>query len=186
MATYIALLRGINVGGNNKIKMAELRHTLTALGLSRVQTYIQSGNVLFDAEEPEETLQSRIEQAIKADFGIELKVVLRKAEELRQVAANCPFSAAEVQEAAASCRGECLHVAFLTGIPAQEGIDKVDSYKSASDDYRIIGREVYLLFRSSILDSKLANNLHKLGVSATVRNWKTLSKLVSMADEMEA
>jgi uncharacterized protein (DUF1697 family) len=185
MAIYIALLRGINVGGKNRINMAELKHTFEAMGLSRVQTYIQSGNVLFESEAEEEALGKQIEHEIEVAFGFSVTVVLRKDEELKRIAANCPFSEEEVSEAEESSEGESLYVSFLLEEPSQEGIQRLSAFKSESDEYRIQGREVFLLFRHSIRNSKLANNLQKLDVPATVRNWKTVNKLVALASAME-
>jgi len=185
MPIYIALLRGINVGGKNIIKMAELKRTFEAMGMSRVQTYIQSGNVLFEAEEEEEPLRKRIEHELEAAFGFPATVVLRTAEEFKMVAANCPFAEEEVSKAEASSEGESQYVAFLLEEPSSEGIERLRAFKNESDEYQVQGREVFLLFRHSIRNSKLANNLHKLGVPSTVRNWKTTNKLVALARKME-
>ncbi len=185
MTIYIALLRGINVGGKNIIKMAELKHTFEAMGMSRIQTYIQSGNVLFESNEEEEPLRKRIEHELEAAFGFSATVVLRTAEEFKMVVANCPFSEEEVSEADASSEGESLYVSFLLEEPSREGIERLRAFKNEGDEYRAEGREVFLLFRHSIRKSKLANNLHKLGVSSTVRNWKTINKLVALAQTME-
>lgn len=92
MKTYIALLRGINVGGNKMIKMAELKRILEEMGLGRVQTYIQSGNVLFESEEEEGPLQTNIEEEIKKVFGFPVAVLLRTYAELKSLIAHCPFS----------------------------------------------------------------------------------------------
>lgn len=185
MTIYIALLRGINVGGKNKIKMAELKTALENIGLKQVQTYIQSGNVLFVSEKDESTLRKEIEQMIEVVFGITLIVVLRTAAEMRRIVEHCPFPEELLAEAAATCAGESLHVAMLPEPPALSGIDKLEAVNYGDDLYSIAGRDVYLLFRGSIRDSKLAVNLHKLGVPATVRNWKTMNKLVELIEGME-
>ncbi|WP_410771258.1 DUF1697 domain-containing protein [Fontibacillus sp. BL9] len=184
MTIYIALLRGINVGGKNKIKMAELRTALENIGLTRVQTYIQSGNILFESEKDEPTLRKEIEQMIESVFGISLMVILRTDREMKMITRQCPFSEELLAEAAATCVGESLHVAMLPGAPEPAGIEKLESVNYGDDLYVIAGRDVYLLFRGSIRDSKLAVNLHKLGVQATVRNWNTMNKLVELADGM--
>lgn len=185
MTIYIALLRGINVGGKNIIKMAELKHMFEAMGMGQVQTYIQCGNVLFESEEAEGTLRKRIEREIELAFGFSIAVMLRTAEELKRIAANCPFSEEEICEAEASAEGESLYVSFLLEEPTQEGIDRLSAFESESDKYRIEGREIFLLFRQSIRKSKLANNLQKLNVPATVRNWKTINKLVDLVSAKE-
>lgn len=181
MIVYIALLRGINVGGKNIIKMADLRQVFESIGLSEVKTYIQSGNVLFKSNETEEALCNKIEHEIEAVFGTLVKVILRTAAELEQIILNCPFSKDEVTEAETVSEAESLYVTLLTHSPLKEKIDSIDVYRSESDKYHIVGRDVYLLFHHSIRNSKLANNLYKLNVPATVRNWKTLSKLAALA-----
>lgn len=185
MTIYIALVRGINVGGHNLIKMAELKRMFETMGLSRVQTYIQSGNVLFESEEGAEPLRRRIEHEIEAVFGFSVTVVLRTAAELERITGNCPFSEEAVSEAEASSEGESLYVSLLLETPTQEGIERLSAFRSESDEYRIEGREIYLLFRHSVRNSKLANNLQKLGVPATMRNWKTINKLAALAKAMK-
>jgi uncharacterized protein (DUF1697 family) len=184
MAIYIALLRGINVGGKNIIKMAELRKTLEQLGLLRVQTYIQSGNVLFESDEDEESLRKQLENEIENVFHISLAVILRTVEELNFIAANCPYTAGEIAEAESMSDAESLYVAFLPKEPSKESLARLEVLQTENDQLRTKGREIYLLYRHSILKSKLANNLPKLDVPATVRNWKTVSKLVTLANAM--
>ncbi|MBB6218329.1 uncharacterized protein (DUF1697 family) [Anaerosolibacter carboniphilus] len=181
MNIYIAFLRGINVGGRNVIKMADLKQTFEAIGLGRVQTYIQSGNVLFESNEDEESLTLKIEQKIVEDYGLSITVVLRTAEELERIVQNCPFSKEQVLEAESLSQVESLYVSLMAQIPSKEKVEQLSVYESQEDMYKIKGRDIYLLFRHSIRNSKLANNLQKLDVPATVRNWKTLSKLSMLA-----
>ena len=185
MTIYIALLRGINVGGKNIIKMVELKQVFEAIGLCEVKTYIQSGNVLFKSNEAEETLRKKIEQAIEVNFRLPVTVVMRTAAELEQIIWNCPFSKEEVAEAESSSYAVCQYVALLTHAPLQEMIENLNAYQNESEQYQIIGREVFLLFHHSIRNSKLANNLYKLGVSAAVRNWKTINKLTALDKTIE-
>lgn len=182
MTIYIALLRGINVGGKNKIKMAELKKMLEGLGLIRVQTYIQSGNVLFESEEMVDELQIRLEEEIEATFGFSVRVILRTSDELNRIVANNPFSDEEVAAAEALSNKECLYVAMLQDEPTPEGRERLGAYQNDHDKFCIEGKEVYLLFDHGAGNSKLANSLHKLGVPATVRNWKTMNKLISLVD----
>ncbi|ATW23569.1 DUF1697 domain-containing protein [Candidatus Formimonas warabiya] len=184
MTIYIALLRGINVGGKNKVKMPDLKRIFEAMGFSRVETYIQSGNVLFESNEKEDTLGKKIEDEIKKNFGFSVAVVLRTAAELEWMIRACPFSEEEIREAESSnSEGESLYVSLLTQAPTQEKIEYLDTFKSESDEYRIINRDMYLLFRHSIRNSKLANHLQKLDVPATVRNWKTINKLYTFVKD---
>ncbi|SEQ48377.1 Uncharacterized conserved protein, DUF1697 family [Virgibacillus subterraneus] len=180
---YIALLRGINVGGKNKIKMGELRDVLETMGLNRVQTYIQSGNILFESNEKEEPLQKQIEKKIEEGFGYSINVILRTPTELERIIGNCPFSEKAISEAEASAVGESLYVALLSKPPSQEGIKRLSNYKNEKVIYLIEGREIYLLFHHSIKNSNLARSLQKLGVPVTIRNWKTLNKLDAMVNE---
>lgn len=185
MSIYVALLRGINVGGKNKIKMADLKSMFEAIGMCKVKTYIQSGNVLFESDEEEEPLRLKLEKEIEVTFGFAINVILRTAEELKKVAENCPFSKDEIAEAEATAGGESLYVAFLHQKPSREGIARIEAYKSIYEEYKLVDRDMFLLFPQSILKSKLANNLQKLDVSVTVRNWKTVNKLVYLVNEME-
>jgi uncharacterized protein (DUF1697 family) len=179
MTIYVALLRGINVGGNKLIKMAELRELFELIGLHNVKTYIQSGNVLFktDKESPKQ-LRQRIEQEIHFRFGFPVTVVLRTANKFEQIIKECPYSVDTLLD------GESLHVALLSEKPSQEKLDLLLSLKSDKDECHIEDKEIYLYLRQSIRHSKLAIQLQKLGVPATVRNWKTMNKLVSMVNEM--
>lgn len=178
MTIYIALLRGINVGGHNIIKMADLRQLLEKIGLQKVKTYIQSGNVLFEAEQDTTLLTQQLEEEIKNTFGFPVSVILRTAEELEQIIKDCPYSVDSLNE------GESVQLAFLADEPSQEKIDYLQGFKSELDECQIVGKEVYLFFRQSIRDSKLATQLTKLGVPATVRNWKTVLKIAAMAKEL--
>jgi uncharacterized protein (DUF1697 family) len=175
MSIYIALLRGINVGGHNKIKMAELKSLLEEMGLAKVNTYIQSGNVLFESGDDSALLRRSLEERIEERFGFKVPVVLRTSEEWESVISDCPYSPDGLQE------GESINVAFLGDEPSQEGTERLSSYQNEMDHFQIIGKNVYLFFRHSIRDSKLAANLPKLGVPATVRNWNTVLKLGDLA-----
>jgi uncharacterized protein (DUF1697 family) len=178
MTIYIALIRGINVGGKNKVPMAVLKRALEAISLGKVQTYIQSGNVLFESADEAESLRQRIEGEIHKVFGIAATVVLRTAEQLKRIIANCPYSASSLLE------GESIQVSVLTEAPSQKAMDVLSANGTDIDEYLIHGEEIYFLFRQSVLDSKLAKNLQRLGGSVTSRNWKTLVKLDTLVQEM--
>ncbi|HEX3032504.1 MAG TPA: DUF1697 domain-containing protein [Bacillota bacterium] len=177
MAVYVAFLRGINVGSKHRVNMAELTVRCEALGLSRVQTYIQSGNVVFEAEQGEAELRSLLETGLEAHFGFPIPVVLRTAAELDAILKGCPFSEAAVRAAEAASGVESLYLFLLQEAPAPEGVTSLQPFRNPTDGCSIRGREVYLLFHNSIRNSKLAANLHRLGGSGTIRNWKTMSKL---------
>lgn len=177
---YIALLRGINVSGHNLIKMADLRQMFTDMGFRSVQTYIQSGNVLFESEDEAEPLRRQIEDQISTVFGMSVPVVLRTAAELRQIIDDCPFSAAERE-------GGGLYVSLLAQAPSQDGLDRLPAPQSGPDQFRVLGREVYILCGQSYHKSKLTNQFfeQKLRVATTSRNWQTMGRLSDMAAELK-
>lgn len=180
MGTYIALLRGINVSGHRLIKMADLKRMCEEMGLAQVQTYIQSGNVLFTAGEEREALRRRIEQQIAAVFGFDVPVALRTPAELESVIARCPFAPAQLQA------GESLYVSFLTEPAAPEGIGRLLATAAEPDQLGLVGEEVYLLYRQPSHKSKLTNSLleKRLGVPATSRNWQTTCKLAALGKQL--
>lgn len=181
MTTYIALLRGINVGGHNMIKMADLKAMCQAMGLGSVQTYIQSGNLVFQSDEAEEPLRQRIEQEIERVFGLAVPVALRTAAQWQEILARCPFPAEHLAP------GESLLVSLLAAAPAPEGVERLGASSSEPDEFRLMGREIYLLCRQPIHKSKLTNQFfeRKLGVPSTARNWQTMTRLAEMAEENE-
>lgn len=184
MTIYIALLRGINVGGKNIIKMSELKKVFEKIGLYNVKTYIQSGNVLFKSNEDEESLRKKIEHEIEVAFGLSVPVVLRTSAELENIILNCPYSKEEVLEAEYLSKANSLHVAFLTHAPSKENMERLNSYRSENEEFKMVGRDIFLLFRNSIRNSKLVTNLQKLDAPATVRNWNTTNKLANLSKEI--
>ncbi|MDP4551563.1 DUF1697 domain-containing protein [Alkalihalobacillus macyae] len=180
MTNYIGFLRGINVGGRNKIKMADLRAMLEEMNLSNVKTYIQSGNLLFDSDQPEDSLCDRIEKQIKATFDLTVPVVLRTAKEVENIRESCPFSKEQLSKAEASSTGESLYVALLSEFPSQEAITTLSSCTFEKEDFHVHGRNVYLLFYDSIRNAKITTKLNKVDSKATIRNWKTINKLLDL------
>ncbi|KEO81838.1 DUF1697 domain-containing protein [Tumebacillus flagellatus] len=179
MTIYAALLRGINVGGNNKIKMADLRKLLEETGLRRVQTYIQSGNVVFEADESTpESLERQIEEGIRQAFGMSISVLVRTGEEFKRIVEESPFQAETLGE------GDSIHINLLTVAPAQEVLEKLPDLPLGDDEYRLIGRELYMLLRQSILESNVPKKFQKL-LPQTSRNLKTMVKLYEMVRAME-
>ncbi|HET9981895.1 MAG TPA: DUF1697 domain-containing protein [Ktedonobacterales bacterium] len=180
MTTYVALLRAINVGGARKVKMSDLRTMFAAMGYGDAQTYIQSGNVVFQAEEDEQPLRQFIERQIEASFGFPVTVALRASDEMALLTAQSPFQPDTLAE------GESLYVALLTETPSPEGAERLLASETTPDEFRLIGREVYLLYRRSMRDTKLTNTLleKRLGVAATSRNWRTITTLAAMSATM--
>jgi uncharacterized protein (DUF1697 family) len=163
------------------IKMADLKDMLVGLHLSGIQTYIQSGNVIFESNEDESLLRGRIEKAIQERFGFSTTAVIRSAEELQKLISDLPFSPDAIKKAESSSPVEVLYVALLAYAPSPGAQKNLDPYKCKEEDYRIVGRDVFLLLPHGIRQSKIVSNLERLGVPATVRNWKTLRKLDEMA-----
>ncbi|QVK18180.1 DUF1697 domain-containing protein [Mycoplasmatota bacterium] len=184
MMIYIALLQGINVGKHNRIKMTDLKHMFESRGLKNVQTYGQSGNVLFESEKDELYIRKMIEKEIMIIFKYVVPVVLRTSEEMEQVILNCPFSKEKIRKAELAT-GESTYVSFLKQVPSPEKVEIIKPYNDEGDEFQIIGRDVYLLFlHQSIRNSKLGRNLIKLDIHATVRNWNTVMKLNVLAKNM--
>ncbi|MBY9079892.1 DUF1697 domain-containing protein [Paenibacillus sp. HN-1] len=181
MNVYIALIRGINVGGNNIVKMQDLKALFEDLGFRNARTYIQSGNVVFETGEGDngETVRQTIEDGFRAAFGFGVSVVVRSAEELVSVIAGNPFELAAAEDF------KRLHVFFLSGEPDKEALERLAPYENGEDMIRVAGRDMYILFHTKISDSPLFKvSLDKvLGLSATSRNWNTVTKLAAMAGE---
>jgi uncharacterized protein (DUF1697 family) len=171
--TWVCLLRGINVGGK-KVAMKALKELLEGLGHEDVTTYIQSGNVVFGSDGGDaEALSAAIEKAIGAQMGLDVTVLLRSPAELAAVVAANPFPGVE----------DRLHVTFLAEEPARSKVDAVDPDGYPPDAFAVVGREVYLHCPDGYGRSKLGNSFweRKLGVAATTRNWRTVTKLLEMA-----
>jgi uncharacterized protein (DUF1697 family) len=175
---YVALIRGINVGGNKKLSMADLRDSMSGLGHTDVATYIQSGNVVFTSSQDDPTeLEREIEQRIAQDSGLDVSVMVRSHEELATMIDANPF-----QDAAA--RPTELHVSFLSALPDEERLREIDPRQFEPDEYRFGDRVMYLRCPNGLGRSKLAAYPweRRLGLRATSRNWNTVSKLRSMLE----
>lgn len=171
MKTYLALFRGINVGGNNKLPMKELVAVLEELGLKNVRTYIQSGNVVFDGKGEPTALATKMGAAIKKSRGFEPKVLVLDAARLEQAIKANPFPEGEAE-------GNTLHFNFLEIAPTKPDLAGIEKIKAASERYKLVGDVFYLHAPEGIGRSKLALSMEKLlGVPMTGRNWNTVKKL---------
>ena len=172
--TYVALLRGVNLGARNKVPMPVLRSLVESLGHDDVRTYIQSGNVVFRSAGKSD-LAGALEQAIAGEFGVKAAVVLRAGAELRKAIAANPFVAAGADEKA-------LHVVFLGSSPAKAAVKTLDPDRSPPDEFAVGRAEVYLHCPNGFGRSKLGVDYFErmLGGPATIRNWKTVTKLAEM------
>jgi uncharacterized protein (DUF1697 family) len=180
MGRLIALLRGINVGGNKKLPMAELRELVTELGHRDVRTYVQSGNVVFTAASPDasaERVAAEIEAAIERRFGFGARITIRTRDELAAVIAADPFKGVADREKA-------YHVFFLAEEVSGEGLDELDADSFLPERWALRGRELYVWTPDGIGTSPLAKKLSekRIGTRATARNWRTVRTLLEMAD----
>lgn len=176
MNTYIALLRGINVGGKNSLPMKELVSILETQGFEDIRTYIQSGNVVFRSKRKcSRGTATKITMAIEDNFGFGPDVLLLEAAELRRAAKENPFKAED---------GKTLHFFFLAAVPGEPDLAKLESLKAQSERYKLDGPVLYLHAPDGIARSKLVANMERaLGEAATGRNWNTVSKLLEMAGD---
>jgi uncharacterized protein (DUF1697 family) len=176
VATFVALLRGINVGGKHVLAMARVREAFTAAGGGEVETYIQSGNVVFShATRSATTLAHDLEQRLAKVAGFAVPVMLRTATEIARVLEHNPFPAAEVDQ---------LHVAFMRARPADNALAAIELAKFAPESCALVGRELYLRLPNGIGRSKLAVALARptaIASSATTRNLRTVIKLHELA-----
>jgi uncharacterized protein (DUF1697 family) len=173
---YIALLRGINVGGKNSLPMKDLTAMFEKAGCSHVATYIQSGNVVFKAEAKLALeITSIITRAISRDFKLNVPVIIRSAQELLKIAKNNPF----LKKGGTA---DTAHVAFLMHTALRDRILQLDARRSPGDEFWVMGSEVYLHCPKGFGRTKLTNQYFdsKLGTTSTIRNWKTVLKLLEM------
>jgi len=174
---YISLLRGINVSGQNKILMTDLKALYISLGFCDVLTYIQSGNVIFTSELKEDEIVTLIEKVISKKHGFFVPVQVREVQVFANLIAKCPFVELDLVE-----EGTRVLVTFLSSVPSEEHVAKLMSYVKEPERLVLVGREVYLYCPHGYGKTKLSNVFieKKLGVSVTTRNWKSVLKLHEM------
>jgi uncharacterized protein (DUF1697 family) len=173
---YVALLRGVNVGGKNKLPMKDLAAMFGEEGCSDVVSYIQSGNVVFRATDAcAGRIPAAIAKAVADRLDFRAPVVMRTAGELRGVARGNPFLRAGAE-------AESLHVVFLADRPSPARVATLDPKRSPPDAFEVVGREIYLRCPNGVGRSKLTNAYFdaKLATTSTMRNWRTVEKLVEM------
>lgn len=172
---YIALLRGINVSGKRKIKMIDLRAMCESMGLQDVQTYIQSGNIIFEHSEEDATvLETALKTQIEATFGFDVPVMLMPQAYLKEVVEGNPFL-----QKNETIDTKLLHVTFLAEQPEGDLVKALAEKDYGTDEFEIIGNRAYLYFPNGYGRTKLTNAVFekKLQVAATTRNWRTINKL---------
>ncbi|MEL6637417.1 MAG: DUF1697 domain-containing protein [Bacteroidota bacterium] len=177
METYIALLRGINVSGQKKIKMADLREQLSGLGLAEVRTYIQSGNIVFrhPATEPQ-VLAQKIKSQIQADYGFEVPTLVLRPTDLDYVLQHNPFAQDSDKDPSR------WYLTFLATAPPAERIATLAQVDYAPEEFVLDGTNIFFYSPKGYGRAKMNNNFfeQKLKVAATTRNWRTINKLWEM------
>jgi len=175
---WIALLRAVNVGGNNKVPMAELRALMAGLGVTDARTLLQSGNLVFTAPGTAAEWEARLEGEIAARIGPRIDVVLRTAGEWRALMAANPFP-----ETAETLPNRLL-VTALKAAPGEEAARRLEASVTGPERLRIIGREVFVAYTDAMVESRLTNVVIEkaLGRRGTARNWNTVGKLAALAE----
>ncbi len=178
MKTYIALFRGINVGGINILPMKELITLFENLGSHSVKTYIQSGNVVFrNKAESASMLSNRIRATIQENYGIEPHVFLLDLVEMEKTIASNPFPEAESDP-------KILHIYFLASVPKNPDMKTLERMKQDSERFLLMDKTFYLYAPEGVGRSKLAARVEKsLGVAVTARNWRSVCKIMAMAKQ---
>jgi uncharacterized protein (DUF1697 family) len=176
MRTWVALFRGINVGGKNVLPMKDLVSTLEKAGAQDVETYIQSGNAVFRSKETDASLLSgRIRAAIEEGHGFEPHVLVLESEEVERAVRSNPFPEVESEP-------KTLHVYFLASSPERPDLDALEGIKGDRERFVLEDRVFYLHAPDGVGRSKLAANAERfLGVPATARNWRTVRRVMAMA-----
>lgn len=181
MQTYISMLRGINAGGKNRIRMDELKALCESLGHENVRTYIQSGNVIFDSVDPDQSeISAALGNRLAEIYGFQVKVLTRDRNAFQRIVGGNPF----LDETAVDPRA--LHVTFLSLATSQSALDDIEPAPDDGDQYRFSEsfEEVFLFCPDGYGRTRLSNGFFekKLGVSATTRNWNTVSRLNEIAN----
>ncbi|GLU51980.1 DUF1697 domain-containing protein [Dyadobacter frigoris] len=181
MKTYVTILRGINVSGQKMIKMAELKKMFETLPFENVRTYIQSGNIVFNAKpENDKDLAKEIHDNIQKTFSFSVPVIVLEEKELKKVQQHNPFLTGRNEDVTK------LHVTFLDEIPENTLVEKLkETAQFLPDEWIADGKTIYLFCPNGYGKTKLNNNFfeNKLKVTATTRNWKTVNELVLMTSK---
>jgi len=180
MPVYLSLLRGINVSGQKKIKMDQLRSVYKILHFDEVETYIQSGNVVFYSKETDiSLLKNNIEKKIENTFNFKVKTFIRTPEDFKRIIKNNPFAEEALQDETKLC------VTFLSEIPDKSLLLKLEDYDKKGNQFVVSDREIWLYCPDGYGRSKINNNYfeNKLKIHATTRNWRSVNRLNEMASE---
>lgn len=181
METFIALLRGINVSGQKKIKMAELRSLLEKLDFQDIQTYIQSGNIIFRSKKlPLKKFEILIKNIIQEKFGFDVPVIVISPAAIESVLNNNPFEKDGTKDP------KKFYIVFLQEQPLQENIEKLKEVDYHPEEYILSNKIIYYYAANGAGNAKMNNNFfeNKLKVNATSRNWRTTNKLLEMSNSL--
>jgi len=181
MAAYVAMLRGVNVSGHSTIKMEALRGLCQSFGFRKVETYVQSGNIVFQtATDNPAALSKRIGKIIFQSFGFDTPVIVRTSKEMRNVIADNPFLKEKSMDSSK------LHVTFLSESAQKGSVKKLETLATRPDRFYPVSREIYLYCPGGYGRTKLSNNAIEkaLSVRATTRNWKTTNILFEMVSKL--
>lgn len=178
METYISILRGINVSGQKRIKMEDLKRLYAGLGFINIQTYIQSGNVIFQSDKAEtHDLELKISSRINQEYSFEVPVIVMETDVLKNIIINNPFTSYPGKDES------FMHITFLSSEPEPDKISKLNEIKYPGEEFVLIGNAVYLYCPNGYGNTKLNNGFfeNKLKVVATTRNIRTSGELLKMA-----
>jgi uncharacterized protein (DUF1697 family) len=174
----VVLLRGVNVGAHNRIPMASLRELLREAGFADVRTYVQSGNIVLSSDASPAALAQACERLITEGFGLSIDVLARTREELAAVVRRNPLAQVAIDP-------KRYQVSFCSAEPAPELVQRLDALAAPPEQFVAVGRELYAWHPDGIARSRLWAALggRRLGVTATARNWATVTTLLAMADD---
>jgi uncharacterized protein (DUF1697 family) len=180
MTIIISLLRGINVSGQKKVKMLDLKALYESLGFNDVTTYLQSGNVVFQSDVPLAELPTMIVQGVEETFGFSTDILVRTIDDWRTLIERNPFG-----EDSRVDRSK-LYFTLLAETPPQSSINALNEIETGPDHYHLDGQTIYLHCPNGYGRTKISNNFweRKLKVRATTRNWKTVNQLLVLAEKM--
>ncbi|MDH5380973.1 MAG: DUF1697 domain-containing protein [Cyclobacteriaceae bacterium] len=177
MTTYLAFLRGINVSGQKMIKMEDLRSALGHLDFKNVQTYIQTGNIVFESDQSDAKLiEEKIRKVISDKFQFDVPVVVRSRQEIEDIISKNPFAKKHPE----SQKG--YYFTLLSEFPAQENKEKLNTYQFNNEEYMLLDKTVYFFTASGYGKVKMNNNFFEkiLKVEATTRNFNTITKMIKL------
>lgn len=173
---YVAFLRGINVGGKNKVKMETLREVCVGIDFENVKTYINSGNVIFETKKTDNLkLAEKLGEAIEKEFGFKIKVIVREFGEIEEIVKNNPFAGQFEND-------KDVHVFFLDEEMPKDKAELLLSNNNENEQYFVRNREIFCHLKVSVLDSLMGKDYiaKKLKVSSTARNWRTVNKILEL------